>query len=220
MPTLSSKRLYSEQSMMRALLRAGEFAHLLPSDIRGALDQLYKWVRFESDEDKLYYRKANADLAVPQSIIQAVNGRLMQRAFSAYTPIFIAHECGILCSLCGTIDNRYAYWRNTLLPERFRKFISPSHMTIIDKAGIIEPYKEPSPTCCYCDNQLGGFLSRRGYWVDTYNNRGPDAEAENLLYTSGLAWLSQQQSFRKRLKANGHNLDRCRFDPRSRPWER
>lgn len=193
MASMSHMRLHTRPYMLRALSRAGQFAHLAPSDIEGALDDLYSRtyrLRIMGTE----VAKA-AEAAVPWAFVKA--GRLLiAPAYDARTVNYIAHDMGVTCCLCLKVG----YDQAPHLDPRFGPFYCPTHL----RSGP----KTPLPFCYPCGNALANWV-----WRNFGFNAGQPI-GDHAIYAAA-AWLVANRTFRERVQDNAYRLAELRFDPRS-----
>lgn len=192
--------------MIRAISRAGQFAHLEPSQVAWHLDRLYDIsARTQWLGDRRYTYEERADLAeasVPMALVRARRGRLLAApAYEADTANFIASELGAICCLCLAVEYP-TYFPPLDVDGRdsFHCFFSKTHLR---GTGV------PS-LCSECVDQLR-FKMRA---------ISPDASVEPDVRPLALAWLAANPRFRARVKANARRASELKFDPRRIPERR
>jgi hypothetical protein len=211
MPSLSHKRLHSHAYMLRVLSRAGQFAHLAPSDIGGALDELYDHnfrARIADQTLDCY-----AEAAVPIAFVKAQRGRLLaEKAYDARAAHYVAKTLGVTCCLCLDVD----YASTELLDRRFGPFFCPTHLrcgndTRTSTGEYVRPARSgPLPFCQACARALSNWVWRN--WGLARARQVPDEIA-----FASVSWLMTNRPFRERVQDNAHRAHLLRFDPRRIP---
>lgn len=200
MEVLSHTCLHSRPAMVRALSRAGQFAHLPTSVIADTLDELYdptirKRIRGEKIE-------AYAQNAVSWDLFEASQaGILTEPVFKASAAMWVAENAGVTCCLCLDVD----YERAPLLHERFGVFFCPTFLRTGDPPR--PSACGPLPFCLACGRALSNWTWREGgiHW----SNEAPDE-----IMFAAAAWLVTNRTFRERVQDNAHRISELRFDPR------
>lgn len=205
MPSLSPNKLYTHGQMLKALLSAGQFAHIGESELARELSDLYKPnVRIRWD----YADGQRGRRAVPDVLLKAVNAGLMPMAYDAATVEHVAQQRGRLCALCLQPSTSAGYHTWVALRD-FVLFVAPSNCRI-DYTGPLSAHERQPFTgslCVDCLDSLWARELRRGpvkHPNAISRDRAPEA----------LAWLCQNAGFRARVKRFAHMQKLLRFDPR------
>lgn len=203
MPSLSHKRLHGREAMLRALLRAGQFAHVHEADLSEQLDWLY---------DIEYRLRIGPDhvghaLAVPMALVKArETGLFSERHYDAQTIDFLALMEGVVCCLCLRVDKPIGPAGVYGIPKGFVMYVCPTFL----RAEGRPRFDEQPPLCLPCRQGIANRLYREhGIF-----NVPPD---NPHLWASILAWLPTSKAFRDRVKENAKNVSHLRFDPRHIP---
>ncbi len=203
MPSLSHKKLHGRSHMVRALMKAGQFAHLPQQRLEEALDALYniEWrLTWEARRDA---RAGWAEEAVSIAFVKAAESRIIpaRSYYDARTIHWIAHMEGSCCCLCLGDDGARAPYG---IPVGLISFLCPTFLRIEGYREVTHP-----PLCAKCAQMINAKLWRE------YGFRGP---GENrVMWSATLAWLASNKTFRERVAANAANFNNLRFDPRRVP---
>ena len=201
MPSLSHRKLHGRAQMLRALSRAGQFAHVPVANLAENLDELYD-IEFRLRLG----RHAPSEMAVPLALVKArESGWLTEPGYDAKTIDYIAMWEGVCCCLCLRVDRPVGPATPYTIPKGFALFVCPTFLRVEGP----ERFDDQPPLCLPCRHALGNKL-----WRDYGIHERPDTEA---VWSALLAWLLANRSFRERVEANASKVNELRFDPRRIP---
>lgn len=215
MPSLSARKLYETESLVRILMRAGQLAHLSEAQIRYELDVPYapnRVLRENHPAQSLYYDDENHVYSiVPDALWKAHISCGFPRLYDGMHVLeYFFCNVGIVCPLCGKIeDNRH--WIK-LMPNFIAAHVSASslvvHMGKRQPTGLSRTH---TTTCGNCANQISNWLWR------TLGSQSYSVESDDIALAA-IHWLAGNPSFRQRVKENRITWDSLRFDPRNPEW--
>lgn len=202
MPSLSYKKLHGRGAILRALGRAGQFAHVPIADIGERLDNLYD-VNYRL---RIGHTHAAHELAVPFVLVKARESRLFAEPhFDARTVDFLAYVEGVVCCLCLQISRPVGGAGLYGVPKGFIMHVCPTFL----RAEGRDAFDDQPPLCLDCRRAVANRL-----WRENGMHKVPDTPD---LWSSILAWLAANTSFRARVSEHSVNLHGIRFDPRRIP---
>lgn len=206
MQPLEIERLYERGEILRALLRAGQFAHLSEGEIGASLDELWDtkrrvaWVNNDPDVAKY------AERAVTLGLVKAASTGIIQpRYFDAQVIDWISFTQPMLCVLC--LSTAKVYRGISDIHLGFVSYLCP---TFLELKGV--PQFVRRPFCGPCSWAIAGRLKAVGKW-----HRDHASADDEMLWAAILAQLVGYREVRERIRENAPNVARLRFDPRREP---
>lgn len=224
MPWLSAKKLYTKSEMMRALLRAGQFAHIKEADLSKSLDELHN-TQFRYSTATKKHQMALMEDCVPEILVSLSRKHSLEPMFKPHVYRYINDEYGCLCAMCFSVTNvRYA---TTAYQVRDALFWTPSIFGMVDFEYENGPrknmkffYEYPSNWCRDCEisvyNSKPYREFRKHMWDVCYNLPRKQMEIEQIWATlRALPFCIQNKpQFVQRISSNKSRF--MRFDPRKK----
>lgn len=215
MPSLSARKLYKTESLVRILMRAGQLAHLREAEIRYALDVPYapnRALRENHPVESLYYDDENHVYSiVPDALWKAHVSCGFPRLYDGMHVLeYFLCNVGIVCPLCGRIET--SRYRINTMPSFIAAHVSASSLVVhTGKRQPIGLIRTHATSCENCANQVNNWLCRTMGHMSYYDGSDDIALA-------AIHWLAGNSLFRRRVKENKRTWDDLRFDPRNPQW--
>tara|TARA_R110002126_G_scaffold89176_2_gene213245 strand:+ start:720 stop:1409 length:690 start_codon:yes stop_codon:yes gene_type:complete len=224
MPWLSARKLYTKPEMMRAFLRAGQFAHLTDKDISSRLDELHS-PQFRYSKTTNKYQMAVIENCVPELLLSLSRKNALQPLYRPHTYQFLVEMHGCLCAMCFDVTNA----RQVQTAENVRDaiFWTPDMYGYADyefgKHGIGKNkmeffYEYPANWCHACESAVYNSKPykefRKMMWNCSYSLPRKMKEIEEMWATlKAIPYCIQNKpQFLERISRNKTRY--IRFDPR------